>query len=257
MATEDGGLLNALDPSASVVVEACAGSGKTWLLVSRIVRLLMAGVAPGEILAITFTRKGAREMQERLNTWLEDLATQSDEASVKNFLRERGIADNEEAISRARGLFETVLTAQPGIKINTFHGWFADLVQRAPLQAGMAKGYTLTESVHALAQEAWQRYAQALAGTDASPQQTALDDLFREIGLHSTRKLLASFLAKRAEWWRYGAGQNEPVTFAIAQLQQQTNVSLEVDYFAHLFRDAPFDMALTNLASALASGGKA
>jgi len=60
----------ALDQNNSVVVEACAGSGKTWLLVSRIVRLLLAGVQPSEILAITFTRKAAQEMQERLHDWL-------------------------------------------------------------------------------------------------------------------------------------------------------------------------------------------
>ncbi|NCN88409.1 MAG: UvrD-helicase domain-containing protein, partial [Gallionella sp.] len=41
----------ALDPTRSVVVEACAGSGKTWLLVSRIVRLLLDGVPPSQILA--------------------------------------------------------------------------------------------------------------------------------------------------------------------------------------------------------------
>ena len=56
-------LTEALDPRRSVVVEACAGSGKTWLLASRIVRLLLAGVAPGAILAITFTRKAAREIE--------------------------------------------------------------------------------------------------------------------------------------------------------------------------------------------------
>ena len=60
----------ALDPHRSVVVEACAGSGKTWLLVSRILRLLLDGAAPGEILAITYTRKAAREIEARLASWL-------------------------------------------------------------------------------------------------------------------------------------------------------------------------------------------
>ena len=136
MTSEQNPLANALDPDVSVVVEACAGSGKTWLLVSRIVRLLLAGVAPSEILAVTFTRKGAREMQERLNAWLQELATHPDDECVGKFLRERGVSDVEKVVAQARGLFEKVIAAQPGIKINTFHGWFADLVQRAPLQAG-------------------------------------------------------------------------------------------------------------------------
>ncbi len=256
MATKSIDMLDALDPNASIVVEACAGSGKTWLLVSRIVRLLMAGVEPSEILAITFTRKGAREMQERLNKWLEELAVHPDDAHVKTFLRERGMLDDAATIARARGLFETVLTAQPGIKINTFHGWFADLVQRAPLQAGLAKGFKLTETVHALEQEAWQRYAQSLATADANPQQTALDELFREVGLHNTRKLLESFLAKRAEWWRFSAGQKDPAEFAVKQLILQSQVDLEVDYFAQLFRDASFDDALTRLVATFESHGK-
>lgn len=56
----------ACDPQRSVVVEACAGAGKTWMLVSRILRALLDGVDPEQILAITFTRKAAGEMQGRL-----------------------------------------------------------------------------------------------------------------------------------------------------------------------------------------------
>ena len=55
----------ACDPRRSVAVEACAGAGKTWMLVSRIVRALLEGTAPHEILAITFTKKAAGEMRTR------------------------------------------------------------------------------------------------------------------------------------------------------------------------------------------------
>ena len=54
----------ACDPARSCVVEACAGSGKTWMLVSRMLRALLDGVAPHEILAITFTRAAAGEMRQ-------------------------------------------------------------------------------------------------------------------------------------------------------------------------------------------------
>ena len=70
----------ALNPGQSVVVEACAGSGKTWLLVSRMLRLLLDNVPASEILAITFTRKAAREMRARLDDWLRFMATAEDDA---------------------------------------------------------------------------------------------------------------------------------------------------------------------------------
>ena len=256
MAAEPIDMLAALDPEKSVVVEACAGSGKTWLLVSRIIRLLLAGVAPGEILAITFTRKGAREMQERLHGWLKDLASKPDDW-VADFLSERGVVESARSmlLATARGLFEQVLTAQPGIKINTFHAWFAELVQRAPLQAGIAKGYGLTEAVHGLEQEAWQRFGQELSATPGSQKQLALDELFREIGLHNTRTLLSRFLNKRPEWWNFVAGQADPIEFALTELTRQIGIDLDRDYVAALLSDSIFLDAVKCVQRTLEGGG--
>ena len=71
----DGGLVGpdafyavACDPRRHVVVEACAGAGKTWMLVSRIVRSLLDGAQPQEILAITFTRKVATRARSSRRT---------------------------------------------------------------------------------------------------------------------------------------------------------------------------------------------
>lgn len=166
----------ALDPARSAVVEACAGSGKTWLLASRIVRLLLAGVPPAEILAITFTRKAAREIEERVVDWLRELAVASDD-TVRRFLVERDVASASDpaTLACARGLYERVTTAQPGLAVNTFHGWFLQLVAVAPLSAKLA-GATLADDGSRRFEELWQSFARQLqrAVAAAGSEETAV-----------------------------------------------------------------------------------
>ena len=151
----------ALAPGASVVIEACAGSGKTWLLVSRIIRLLLDGAAPSQTLAITFTRKAAQEMATRLREWLRELAIAGDD-EAREFLGARAVpaSEIEAALPRARAPYEQLLTRQPSITIATFHSWFLQLLRRGPLGADGALGeVNLVEQTSSLVDEAWQLFA--------------------------------------------------------------------------------------------------
>ncbi len=238
----------ALDPKRSVVVEACAGSGKTWLLVSRIVRLLLGGAQPSQILAITFTRKAAQEMQARLQLWLRDLAMKDDKF-VREFFSERGIAElSDEQLQRARGLYRSVLLAQPAITISTFHGWFMQVMQRAPLNADVMQGSSLLERAGSAQEEAWEELLEQMRKQPDSTEAQYMQWLFEECGLYNARKLLFNFLGKRAEWWAYTShllaftslgvpspltplpkGEGASVQFALSQLQRDLSVDMNTD----------------------------
>ncbi|GAB4121013.1 MAG: double-strand break repair helicase AddA [Sideroxydans sp.] len=219
----------ALDPKRSVVVEACAGSGKTWLLVSRIVRLLLDGAPPSTILAITFTRKAAQEMQARLQLWLRDLAM-GDETFVRQFFAERGIAElSEEQLQRARALYKEVLLAQPAITISTFHGWFMQVMQRAPLNADVMQGMSLLERAGAEQEEAWEELLEQMRKQPDGEQAQYMQWLFEAYGLFNTRKLLFNFLAKRAEWWAYTQGEQDALPFALDNLRNDLAVDMDFD----------------------------
>ena len=83
--TDNSTTLQAADPGRNATVHASAGTGKTWLLVTRILRLLLAGARPDSILAVTFTRKAAAEMQQRVTERLRELMC-ADERSLDKML---------------------------------------------------------------------------------------------------------------------------------------------------------------------------
>lgn len=232
--------LAALDPRRSVVVEACAGSGKTWLLVSRMLRLLLAGAPPSELLAITFTRKAAEEMRARLYEWLAELAL-ADDAAALDFLVQRGLDPAEAAalLPRARGLHEAVLASRPGPLITTFHGWFLNLLQCAPL--GARAPANLIESVALLREEAWLTWTEGLAAPTPTPDIDALRALLAELPLDSVRRLVFAVLDKRVEWWAWRDGQAaaaDPAAANIDALAALTGVAADTDVVAALC-DAP------------------
>ena len=192
----------ACDPQRSVVVEACAGSGKTWLLVARMLRLLLAGAEPAELLAITFTRKAAQEMRWRLMELLKELAL-AERTQAYDLLRERGIEEHQlsDVLPRAQGLYEQLLASPQGLAMDTFHSWFGRLIQLAPLSSGVPHGFTLTESTAELRREAYGQLMQQIVQPEHRNLKQNLMLLYEEIGDANTKNMLDIFLDKRAEWW--------------------------------------------------------
>ncbi len=160
----------ACDPRRSVSVQACAGSGKTWMLVARIVRALLEGVEPSSILAITFTRKAAAEMNERLVAALDELAKPSlSDQAITQMLVDRGLDETAAMAScaAARGLAQRVARAGQGVQVRTIHGWFATLLDAAPqafrLQHGIPDGLHIIEDDAALLEQVQERILARMA----------------------------------------------------------------------------------------------
>jgi ATP-dependent helicase/nuclease subunit A len=114
----------AVDPTQNVVLEASAGTGKTRVLVERYVNLLLAGVDPDSILAITFTRKAATEMRQRIIERLKEAGRTSQLSAAKwKELRER-LGD---------------------VAISTIDAFCLSLLREFPLEAGVEPGFDLAD----------------------------------------------------------------------------------------------------------------
>ncbi len=140
----------AADPKNSVWVTANAGSGKTHVLVERVIRLLLEGAEPSTILCITFTKAAAAEMSSRLFDRLSKWTSLTD-AQLVFELERIGLSDpNANRLLRARRLFTLVLETPGGLKIQTIHAFCERLLQLFPVEAGMAPGFRVLDERQSL-----------------------------------------------------------------------------------------------------------
>ena len=127
----------ASDPSASIWVGAHAGSGKTRVLVDRMLRLLLAGVPPGSILCLTFTRAAAGEMRNRLFDTLGPWVCMEEEKLEAALRQLLGNVPDGEQMRAARLLFGKVLDTPGELRIQTIHAFCEHLLGRFPIEAGV------------------------------------------------------------------------------------------------------------------------
>ena len=179
----------AADPRGSAWVSASAGTGKTKVLTDRVLRLLLAGSAPGEILCLTFTKAAAAEMANRLFRRLAHWATLDNDALFAE-LEKLGVTARERIVDRARGLFAAVLDCPGGMRIQTIHSFCQSLLARFPIEAGLPPGFQVLEerAATALAHGAFDAMLTAALRAHAPPTDFSLV-LLRLLELVGEREL--------------------------------------------------------------------
>jgi ATP-dependent helicase/nuclease subunit A len=133
------------DPRSSVWVSASAGTGKTTVLVDRLLRLMLDGTDPARVLCLTFTRAAAAEMANRLDGELAKWATLPAGELERTLTELTGKTPDDALATRARRLFAAVLDTPGGIKIATIHAFCQGVLHRFPLEAGISPEFSVIE----------------------------------------------------------------------------------------------------------------
>jgi len=222
--------IQAANPHINATVTASAGSGKTYMLVTRIVRLLLDGAEPGSILALTFTRKAAAEMQQRLSERLYQLATVNDEKLLELLDALNLSHDYRE---RARNLYENHQYCDYPVRTLTFHSFCQDLLTRFALEADVPPDFDLLESSELLTLQA----REALFSEATLDMQGELAQHLEQLmqltgGLFNLDKVLNSFLQHRSDWWAYTDthhNNNETINNNVDYASRRIAQRLELD----------------------------
>ncbi|MGV8840326.1 MAG: double-strand break repair helicase AddA [Bauldia sp.] len=174
----------ASDPRRSAWVSANAGSGKTYVLALRVVRLLLAGADPGRLLCLTFTKAAAAEMAKRVFDRLGRWVRLSDEALDAELLELEGRQPTPAHRDTARRLFARALETPGGLKIQTVHAFCESLLHQFPFEADVAGHFEVLEENAAtiMVREARRRVL-AEAASDLS---TPLGDALRTVVLSAS-----------------------------------------------------------------------
>ena len=170
----------ARDPDHHVVLEASAGTGKTSVLVTRYVNLLTRGVDPANILAITFTRKAAAEMRERI-------------------IRELRRAAEQSTFDRAR--WTAIRDRLADIQISTIDAFCLSLLREFPLEADLDPGFGMADEteVPRLVDQSLDTSLATFIGLAKREPDMAL--VLAQLGLTRTREGLAYLLQRRLVAW--------------------------------------------------------
>ena len=249
----------ASQPRASAWVSANAGSGKTFVLSRRVVRLLLDGTDPSRLLCLTFTKAAAAEMATRVFRILGDWVTMDNEALVSELEAVEGRKPDAERIALARRLFARALETPGGLKIQTIHGFCEALLHQFPLEANVAGHFTVLDDRQGAELMADAR-ASVFHEAETKPDSpfgralAAVIDLMSDAGVE---KALDELIQNRDAFRRWTADEGDLET-ALANLADDLGVRSEMNLrdLDRRFRDeALLDELASRRAAEILGGG--
>lgn len=199
-ATDSAARKQALDPRASFIVQAPAGSGKTELLTQRYLVLLAQATHPEEVVAITFTRKAANEMRERVLGALDaarKLPRPDSDHKANTWDLARAVIERETSLAWQ-------LNANPSrLRIHTIDSFCASLTRQMPYLSRFGAPPSVTEDAKLLLREAARNTLAHLE--EKGPWSSPVERLLRHLDNNHPKavELISQMLARRDQWLRH------------------------------------------------------
>jgi ATP-dependent helicase/nuclease subunit A len=197
----------AISRDQSFIVQAPAGSGKTELLMQRFLNVLADPTIaePESVLAITFTRKAAAEMRNRILEALEDAGKTLSETLPPHKQKTREIA--MEVLKRDMERGWRLLENPSRLQVRTVDSFCDSLVRQLPLRAGFGAAADVDIDPKPLYEEAARRTVLMLGDPDERTSK-AVEQLLAHLdnNLRSLQQLIVGMLEKREQWLRLIGG---------------------------------------------------
>ncbi|MDE8652576.1 double-strand break repair helicase AddA [Novosphingobium album (ex Liu et al. 2023)] len=242
-----GNQMAAVHPEETVWLSASAGTGKTQVLSSRVLRLLLQpGVEPSQILCLTFTKAGATEMAARISGTLAEWVRLPD-AQLFQRLEAIGAPADPVSRNRARTLFAAVLDCPGGgLRIDTIHAFSQWLLAAFPREAGLIPGTRPMEDRERVLL-ARQVLADLLVEAESDPLGdpqllAAVEDLSLRMGPDAVEAYLLRCAEAREAWFGAGSWQAGDMRRNLMRLLGLP-ADADAGYLAGLCEEAAFDVA--------------
>ena len=250
--SDDDARAAALDVSRSFIVEAPAGSGKTELLLQRFLALLARVERPEAIIGMTFTRKAAGEIRDRI---LVALRGAEDESPAEPHLALTWRLARA-ALQHDAALGWNLIAHPARLQVHTIDALCLALARQAPLTVKLGAMPRMIERAEALYVEAARAALDEADAGDAAWQRL-LDDL--DNNADRLVGLLASLLAKREQWLRYLVTDDPTALRAALEDALAAEIDAELRALAEMFPQSSaqrLGALLRHAAANLARGGR-